>query len=72
MKNHFISRVELSFWNLTIRALSQSDFARTSVQKAYHLLNDSETAAFGILIAVSGVAGLVSGYLFYVLRMSLR
>jgi hypothetical protein len=72
MNSNFLSRIELFFWNFTIRTLSQSDMARSGVRKAYQITHNIEGAALGILLTVSGVAGLASGYLFYFLRMSLR
>ena len=68
----FLSRIELLFWNFAIRALSQSNFTRTFLKKAYEMTNDSEMTLLGVLIAASGVIGLVSGYAFYFLTLSLR
>ncbi len=67
-----LSRVELFFWNLTIQALSESGVARTGLRKAYRLVHHSDAASMGILVGVTGVAGLVSGYMFYFLTSGLR
>ncbi len=72
MKTHPFNRVELYFWNVTIQALSESGFTRSFLRKAYRLANRSETASLSILVGVAGVAGLVSGYLFYFLTNGLR
>lgn len=63
--NHILSRVELGFWNLTIRTLSQSRVARIFLQKAYQVTHTSEYTSLGILMGISGVIGLASGYVFY-------
>ncbi len=72
MNNNPFSRIELMFWNLTIRTLSQSDFARNCLRKTYEFTHSSEIAPVGILIGVTGAAGLASGYLFYFLTMGTR
>lgn len=66
------SRIELHFWNLAIRALSHSDLTRRFVQETYAFTHQAKNASLGVLIGVSGAAGLISGYLFYFLRMGLR
>jgi hypothetical protein len=72
MQNHFLFRFELFFWNFAIRALSQSNLTRTFLREAYKVTNDSDTTMLGILMAASGVVGLLSGYLFYFLTLSMR
>ena len=72
MNSNSFSRVELFFWNFAIRALSQSDFARSCIKEAYKLTHETKTGSLGILLGISGFAGLLSGYLFYFLRMGLR
>lgn len=70
-KNVF-TRFELIFWNFTIQALSQSRTAQKMLRRVFQFLHDSEAPTFGILLGVSGVVGLVSGYLFYFVTASLR
>ena len=72
MSLNLFSRMELLFWNFTIKALSQSDLARTVVRKAYNLTNGSDVTSLGLLVGASGIIGLACGYLFYFLTMSLR
>lgn len=72
MNNRLITRVELIFWNFAIRALSQSNITRTFLRKAYAVANTSEITSLGILMGVSGIVGLISGYLFYFLTINLR
>ncbi len=72
MKTSPFSRVELFFWNLTIQALSETGLARAGLRKAYRLAHSSEAASMGIRVGVTGVAGLLSGYLFYFLTGGLR
>ena len=64
-KPNFFSRFELSFWNFTIQLLSQSKTAQKMLRRVFQFLHDSEAPTFGILLGISGVVGLVSGYLFY-------
>ena len=70
--NSSFSRIELHFWNLTIRALSNSDLARRLFKEAYDFSHRVKMPSLGILISVSGAAGLVSGYMFYFLQIGLR
>jgi len=66
------SRIELVFWDLTIRALSQPGPARNFAREAIRLIRSPEAVVWGFLLAISAVAGLVSGYLFYFVSISLR
>lgn len=72
MNLNSFSRIELHFWNFAIRALSTSDVARRLVKDAYDFTHQVKSMPLSIVIGISGVAGLVSGYLFYFLQMSLR
>jgi len=71
MNRSVFTRIELVFWNLTIQALSQPGFMRSFTRRAMQLLHDSEVTSLGILLGISGVVGLVSGYLFYFVAASL-
>jgi hypothetical protein len=66
------SRVELVFWNLLIQVLSQSQVARSFLRRSVRIASYTEAAALVLLLSVSGVVGLISGYLFYILPSSLR
>lgn len=70
--NSSFSRVELHFWNLAIRALSNSSLARRLFKEIYDFNHEVKAVSLGILISIAGAAGLVSGYLFYFLKMGLR
>jgi hypothetical protein len=72
MHLHLISRIELIFWNFAIRALSQSNLTRSFMRKAYTITNGSEITSLGILMAACGFFGLISGYAFYFLTLSMR
>ncbi len=72
MNINIFTRVELLFWNITILALSQSDVARSLVRKLYNLANGSDITSLGLLMATSGVIGLICGYLFYFITLSMR
>lgn len=71
-KPNFISQFELSFWNLTIQLLSQSKTAQKIIRRVYNFFQDSEVPTYGILLGISGVVGLVSGYLYYFLSSGVR
>lgn len=72
MQLHFISRIELFFWNFAIRALSQSNLTRSFLRKVYSMVNLSEMTSWGILMAACGLLGLASGYVFYFLTLGMR
>jgi hypothetical protein len=72
MKENIFTRMELLFWNFAIRALCDFRVVRSSLARNEPLSVSAETAFPGILIGIAGVAGLVSGYLFYFLTVSLR
>jgi hypothetical protein len=71
-KTNVFSRFELLFWDFTIQALSKSRGAQMMLRRVFQFLQDSEAPAFGILLGVSGVVGLVTGYLFYFVAAGLR
>lgn len=66
------TRIELHFWNLIIQALSRSKTAQLAIKQAFQFLYDSEAASLGVLLGISGVVGLVAGYLFYFVAVGLR
>jgi len=72
MNLHFFSRVELLFWDFAIRVLSQSKFMRAFLRRVYQLANASEFTSLGILMGISGVVGLITGYMFYFLTTGMR
>lgn len=72
MNNTIFNRVELLFWNFAIQALSRFRMSRSIFSGNMPSIRDSETTRLAILMGVAGVAGLVSGYLFYFLAASLR
>jgi hypothetical protein len=72
MKKNLFSRLELLFWNFAIHTLSYFRSARSYFSRSGQLSYSSDTTFLGILMAIAGVAGLFSGYLFYILTASLR
>lgn len=68
---NIFSRMELIFWDLTIQALSKSRTAQSVVRRVFKLLHDTEIASIGVLLGISGVVGLVTGYLFYFVAVSI-
>lgn len=69
MNNHLLYRVELLFWDFAIRLLSQSSLTRSFLRKVYGLTRTSELTSLAILMGVSGLVGLLSGYIFYFLTL---
>ena len=72
MKKDLFSRIELLFWNFAIRMLSSFRMARTSLARTDQMTYSSDAAYVWVLMAIAGVAGLVSGYLFYFITASMR
>ncbi len=72
MSNQLFSQIELLFWNFAIRMLSYFRSARLYLSKNGQATYSPETALLGVLVGVAGIAGLVSGYLFYFLTANVR
>ncbi len=72
MNKNLFTRVELMFWNFAIRMLSSFRLARVTLSRNGQLLDSSEAGLLWALVGIAGVAGLVSGYLFYFLTAGLR
>jgi hypothetical protein len=72
MNRSVLNRMELVFWNFTIQVLSQPGLTRSFMRETMRLLRNSEAASLGIMLGISGVVGLVSGYLFFFVSTSLR
>lgn len=70
--NNIFVRFELLFWNIVIRTLSNSGLMRNFLRKVYDLTHNVETASIALLIVFTGLAGLVSGYMFYYVTVSMR
>jgi hypothetical protein len=68
MNRRLISRVELWFWDFVIQTLSRSNVTQLCLRQGYRLLHRSEMAMLGVLMGVSGMAGLMFGSLLYVLQ----
>ncbi len=72
MNTQIFSRIELLFWNFAIHALSSFRVVRSSLARTDLLVYSTDDAFMWILMAVAGVTGLVSGYLFYFITASMR
>lgn len=71
MNSSFFSHIELTFWNFVIQVLSQFGMARKLFGQASqgHAM---VSTTFGILLGLSGLVGLASGYTFYLLTVGVR
>lgn len=72
MNRSVFSRIELVFWNFAIQTLSRPGVVQNFLREAIRLVRSSEASVWGILLGISAVVGLVSGYLFYFFAASLR
>ncbi len=72
MKKDLFSRIELLFWDLAIRVLSNVRMARSSLARTEQVTYSTDSVFLWILMAIAGVTGLVSGYLFYFITASMR
>lgn len=57
-----IHKLEASFWETWIRALSNSSFLRNVVRKGYYLVKEKETLLLVGLVVAWTAAGLTVGY----------
>jgi hypothetical protein len=69
---NIFSRIELLFWNLAILALSKSRTLQEIIRRGFHVIHYSDMASIGVLLGISGVVGLVTGYLFYFVAASIH
>ena len=67
MNQNILSRFELIFLDFTIQALSRSYLTRSLLMRTYSLMHQSKLISLCLLLAISGMVGLMSGCLFYVL-----
>lgn len=65
MKQHILSRFELLCLDFTIRSLSRSRLTRSFLAGGYELMHQSRLASLSILMVLSGMGGLLSGCLIY-------
>ena len=72
MNKNLFSRIELLFWNFAIQLLSSFRMVRSSLARTGQVTYSSDAVFFYVLMAIAGVTGLVSGYLFYFIMASMR
>jgi len=72
MKTNVFSRMELLFWDFAIRMLSSFRVARSTLARNNQLAFSFDAAFLWVLLAIAGVTGLFSGYLFYFITASMR
>lgn len=66
------TRIELLFWNSTIRLLSSASFTRLVLKRETSIANLPLNGSMALLFALTGTVGLLSGYLFYFLAVGPR
>jgi len=54
-------RIELSFWDIVIQALSENKFAQKIYRDFYHLKQEPKKFEDWLAIGMTGLAGFVSG-----------
>jgi hypothetical protein len=54
-------RIELSFWDITIQALSENKLAQRVYRDAYHLKQEPKLFQDWLAVGLTGVAGFISG-----------
>lgn len=72
MIKQIFSRMELLFWNFAIRMLSGFRVSRSNPARTDQMAYSSDASYLWVLMAIAGVTGLVSGYLFYFITASIR
>ena len=66
------TRIELFFWNSTIRLLSSPSFTRLVLKQENSIVNLPLSGSMALLFTLTGAVGLLSGYLFYFLAAGPR
>lgn len=67
MSQQFLLWFELFFWDMAIQALSKSRLTQACLRRAYQVMHMSGAAWLGVLVSLTGIAGLFAGCLFYFL-----
>ena len=60
-------KIELAFWDFIIQTLSENEKVRLMVSRGYRKLHNAETRRYARYLAASAVAGLLSGFLLFIL-----
>ena len=60
-------KVEIAFWDFIIQVMSENERVRRGIQRIYRVLHDPQTRRTVGLLAASAAAGLVSGFIFFLL-----
>lgn len=71
-KMNLFTKIELLFWNSTIRLLSSPGFTRLVLKREASMMNFPLNGPMALLFALTGAVGLLSGYLFYFVAQNLR
>jgi hypothetical protein len=69
---NIFTRMELLFWNSTIRLLSHPSFTQLVLKREFSLSSLPVNSSLALLFALTGAVGLLSGYLFYFVTAGLR
>jgi hypothetical protein len=54
-------QLELSFWNITIQALSENKLAQRVYRDAYHMRQEPKVFQDWLAVGLTGLAGFISG-----------
>lgn len=71
-KMNLFTRIELFFWDSTIRLLSSPSFTRLVLKREPSLASIPLNGSMALLFVLTGAVGLLSGYLFYFLAAAAR
>lgn len=71
-RQNVFSRIELLFLNFVIFALSRPATTLTSLRHNLSAVGGSDLKSMGILLCISGTAGLICGCLAYFISIQIR
>lgn len=67
MNSTFFHKVELTFWDLIIRLLSESKFIRNIISKISLYIAQNKTISFNMMFGIIAIAGFMSGCLLFII-----
>jgi len=72
MNAQIVQRVELAFWNVAIRTLSENQRVRRLIQRIYLLLHNKGIRSGIKTVGTAALIGFFRGFLFYGLALFIR